>query len=122
MAKYIEDFRAGDTVKLKLDYGSTQDLTGFIWWLTLKSEFGADDFEAELKVEKVAGDHADDDETHGVVWIVIDSASTIGLNPGKYLYDLTEKSASGEVRTLFPATDDYLDRVKIIPRVTRDLP
>lgn len=121
MAKYIEDFRAGDTFKIKLDYGSTKDLTGFRWWLTLKAEFAADDFEAELKIEKVAGDHADDDETHGVVWIVIPSSATIDLNPGKYLYDLTEKSASGDIRTLFPSPDDHLDRIRIVPRVTRDL-
>lgn len=121
MAKYIEDFRAGDTVKIKLDYGIAQDLTGFKWWLTLKAEFAADDFEAELKVEKVAGDHADDDETHGVVWLVVPSSETISLTPGKYLYDLTEKAASGDIRTLFPAATDYLDRVKIVPRVTQDL-
>lgn len=121
MAKYIEDFRAGDTVKIKLDYGG-QDVTGFKWWLTLKAEFGADDYEAELKVEKVAGDHADDDEAHGVVWVVVPSSSTLGLNPGKYLYDMTEKAASGDIRTLFPPPVDHLDRVQIIPRVTRDLP
>ena len=48
MAKYINDFRQGDTVKIKLNYGSTTDIAGYSYTFTLKSSFTLTDEEAEF--------------------------------------------------------------------------
>jgi hypothetical protein len=120
MAKYIADFRQGDTVKIKITYDAGTDITGFVYWLTLKACFEDADSAAVLQVETTAGDHPDDDVANGVVYIVASATDTAAVPPGRYYYDVQELSAGGEIRTLFPPTADYKDRLVVIPQVTRN--
>ena len=118
MAKYINDIRAGDTVKIKLNYGASVDLTGYEYFFTLKSDLDLTDEAAELQVHTIAGDYVGDDPTNGIVYIVALDTDTIDIPAGRYFYDLQEISASGEVRTLVPPPEDYKDKLLVAPNVT----
>jgi hypothetical protein len=118
MAKYIADFRQGDTVKLKIAYDTATDITGYKYWFTVKTSFDDADASAVLQVETTAGDYAEDDPANGVVWIIADGTAAIA--PGKYYYDVQELSAGGEIRTLIPPVADYKDKLTVIPQVTQD--
>jgi hypothetical protein len=120
MAKYIEDFRQGDTVKLKIVYDTTTDVTGFKYWFTVKTSFDDPDTAAVMQVETTAGDHVDDDLVNGVIYIVAPASSTAAIPTGKYYYDIQELSLSGEIRTLVPPIEDYKDKVFVSPQVTID--
>jgi hypothetical protein len=117
MAKYINDIRQGDTVKIKLNYGASVDLTGFQYKFTLKSDFNMLDEDAELEVNTVAGDYTGDTPTTGIVYIVVSDDETTGVNPGKYYYTVKEISPAGEIRTLAPPPEDYKDKVLVAPEV-----
>jgi hypothetical protein len=118
MAKYINDFRAGDTVKIKLQYPS--DISDYEFWFTLKANFEDDDLDAVLQAHTVAGDFTGDDPTNGLVFIVVEAVDTLGIASGKYYYDVQEVTPLGEVRTLVPPVDDYKDRIFVAPNITVD--
>jgi hypothetical protein len=115
MAKYINDFRQGDTVKIKLEYGSTIDLTGYKYTFILKSDLALADEDAELNFTTTAGDYTSDDETHGVVFIVVPSATTEAVPTNKYYYGLKELSSTLEERTILPTPEDYKDKLFVAP-------
>ena len=112
---FADGLRQGDTEKLKLDYGGDNDITGFKWWLTLKEEFDQPDAEAALQVSTAAGDHVDDDPAHGIAYLVF----TVTAPAGCYYYDLQERSAAGEIRTLLPLQEDYRTKLRVYPQVTQ---
>jgi len=112
----LPDFRAGDTVRIKLQYPSGTDLTGYRFWLTLKKDF-ADPDPGAMQVETTAGDHAEDDPENGIVYLVADPSDT-DIPPDKYYWDIQAKSPGGEVTTLAPAPTDYKHRVNCVPGVT----
>lgn len=118
MAKYINDFRQGDTVKIKLNYGSSVDLTDYEFFFTVKESLSHTDEEALLQVHTVAGDYSADDPTNGIVYIVAQEDETITIPAGKYFYDIQEVSPVGEVRTLVPPPEDYKDKILVAPNVT----
>lgn len=117
MAKYINDFVQGDTVKIKLNYGASTDLTGYEYLFTLKSDLTLDDVDAELAHSTVAGEYTNDDITNGIVFIVVPAEVTATIPSGKYYYGLQETSALGEVRTLVPTPEDYKDKLFVAPDI-----
>jgi hypothetical protein len=121
MAKYLNDFRQGDTYKIKLNYGSDVDITDYEYWFVLKSSFELEDLDAELVTHTVAGDYVGDTPSTGVVYIVTDAISSLDTPSGKYYYGLKEISPTGEVRTLVPPPEDYKDRLVVAPKLSDDL-
>lgn len=120
MAKYIADFRQGDTVKIKVAYDTATDITGYKYWFTVKTSFDDADASAVMQVETTAGDYAEDDPSNGVAYIVAPSTATTPIPSSKYYYDVQELSPGGEVRTLVPPIADYKDKIFVAPQVTID--
>lgn len=119
MATYLEDIRQGDDYVIKVDFGSTNDITGFEFWITLKQDFEQTDAQAVLQFTTVAGDDTADDPTHGIAYIRIPAATTKAIDPSSYIYDVQVKTTTGSVQTIIPPNADYTDRVKVIPEVTK---
>ena len=118
MAKYIRDFRKGDTIKIKLDYGTSVDLTGFKFWLTLKRSYRDTDENAAMQVVTTAGDYELDEPTRGIVYIVVPYTVTDLIEAGSYYYDIQELSSADEIRTIVPPIADYKDKVVVIAGIT----
>lgn len=117
MSKYIPDIRQGDTYRLKLEYQGT-DLTGWRHWITLRAEF--DDTAAALETSSWAGDHADDDPENGIAYVEFSASQTALVTPGTYQWDIQAKSLGGDIVTILPPAERYLDTVKLVPQVTKD--
>lgn len=118
MAK-IKDFRRGDTKHIKLSFNPLfYDITGWKFFLSLKKTF--DDPVAALAVVTTVGDHPADDIALGIVNIVITSAVSKTLTPGKYFIDIQRVIAGNppNVLTIYPAVENYKETISIIPDVT----
>jgi len=119
MATYLEDIRQGDDYVLKIDFGTSNNITDFEFWLTLKNDFEDADANAVLQVSTVAGSDPADDPTHGIAYLRIPAATTKAIDPNSYIYDLQVKTDTGLITTIIPPNSDYKDRVKVIPEVTK---
>jgi len=119
MANWMQDIRQGDDYVLKIDFGVSNDITDFEFWLTLKESFDDTDAQAVLQYHTKAGDYLGDDPTHGIVYLMIPAVATKAAIPGLYLYDLQAKDTSGQISTIIPPVEDYKDRVRIIPEITQ---
>jgi hypothetical protein len=117
MSKYIPDIRQGDTYRLKLEYQGT-DLTGWRHWMTLRAEF--DDATPALATSSLAGDHPDDDPAEGIVYVEFTPTQTATVTPGTYRWDIQAKATGGDIITILPPAERYLDTVKLVPQVTKD--
>jgi len=116
MAKYLPDFRVGDTYRIKLEYPEGTILFGYRHWLTLRAEFGS--ASAALEVDSVFGDH--DADTENIAYLEATPSQTALIAPGRYYYDVQAESASGEVMTLVPPVTDYKDKISVVPQVTTE--
>ena len=119
MATYLQDIRQGDDYVLKFDYGSTNDITGFEFTLTVKESFSDTDANAVLQYSSIAGSDPSDDAAHGIAYLVVPSATTKAAEAGVYYYDVQVKTPSGNIATIIPPVDEYKDKVVIAPEVTR---
>lgn len=119
MALYLKDFRQGDTVTIKIDYGTGVNISGFKFWLTLKTNFTDEDVSAALQHSTTAGDTASDDVANGIAYLIIPASLTKNVTPNKYYYDLQALAPSGDIKTIIPPVEDYKDRVLVIPEVTK---
>lgn len=123
MAKWIRDFRQGDTYRLKIEYPVGTILTGYKHWLTLRKDFGE---QVSMQVSSVFGDHPEDDAgnltTRPVAFLEASPAVTALLASGKYIYDVQAKSSDGGVLTLAPppTQEEYKDKVFVAPQVTEE--
>lgn len=113
MAKYLPDFRVGDTYRIKLQYPAGTDLTGYTHWFTVRSDFGATPV---LSVSSVFGDHTGDAEN--IAYLEVLAASTAVIPAGRYVYDVQASAANGDVMTLVPPVGEYKDKLFIAPQVT----
>ena len=128
MAEYLADQRQGDTWKIKIDYSDdgaispAPDITGYKFWLTLKSDYADLDADAILQFETTAGNYSGDDPTNGIAYIVIPPATTSAVGSGYYYYDIQSLTPSGEIITLAPPSDrsTYRDKLFVAPQVTKD--
>ena len=119
MAQFLQDIRQGDEYIIKINFGTTNNITGFEFWLTIKSDFDLPDSEAVLQFTTTAGDYSGDDPIHGLVYMVIPSSVTGAAEAGHYFYDLQCKTSTGEITTIVPPVDSYKDRILIAPEVTK---
>lgn len=121
MAKYLKDFRVGDTVSVKIEYPNTTNIAGYKFWLTLKKNIN--DVVPVVQVSTVAGSNVLDDAAHGVCYLQIPSTTTAAIPVGKYYYDL-QRALPGQVvpdiRTLIPPVEEYRDKISVLPQITTE--
>lgn len=114
MARYIPDFRQGDTFRLAIQYPEDTDLTGYTHWLTLRTAFDAE--EAVLEVESLFGEHTADADN--IAYLEALPEATALIAPRKYFYDVQAKAPNGDIITLVPPVEHYKDQVFVAPQVT----
>lgn len=119
MATYIQDIRQGDDYVLKFNYGSTNDITGFEFTLTVKESFSDTDANAVLQYSSTAGSDSADNPLIGIAYLRVPAYLTKNAQAGIYYYDVQVKTPTGNIATLIPPVDDYKDKVVIAPEVTR---
>ena len=102
MAKELKDFRQGDTKVIKIDYGVGFDITGYIFFFTLRNEFTDAGFVAQVKT--TAGDHALDDVANGIAYLVLPSDTSLTIPVAKYVWDVQRviPGSPPDVLTLLP--------------------
>lgn len=120
MAVFLQDIRQGDIYVTKLNFGTTNNITGYEFWLTIKEDFDLPDSQAVLQFKTTAGDYVGDDPVHGIAYLVIPPELTKAAVPGSYYYDLQCKTPQGTIITIVPTVDRYKDKIIIAPEVTQD--
>lgn len=111
--KDLDAFVRGDDWILKLNItsdGVPLDITGYSYWLTLKSDIKANDDVAELQVQISP---TVENAPNGIIYIKASSTLTSTLSPGSYFYDIQQVNLAGEVQTLM------MGKVKVVRDVTR---
>jgi hypothetical protein len=114
------DFRAGETVKVRIQYPTGTDITGYRFILSLKSSMADADASAVLREETTAGDYAADDPETGLAYLVVDAADTL-IAIGQYFWDITAVDADGEVLTLLPPATHWDDKIIVAPKATQSV-
>ena len=115
MATYINDFRQGETVTIKVDYGTGFDITGWTFKLVIKKDL--DQYKPDLVVTHLAGNDPNDDVLNGLVFITITATDSQKLKPGKYFYQLSRQDQNGNVDIIYPPAEEYRDRLVIAPNL-----
>lgn len=123
MAKELKDFRQGDTKVIKVDYGVGFDITGYIFWFTLRTDFDA--VTPTAQVQTTAGSHALDDVANGIAYIELPSDVSLATPTGKYVWDIQRviPGTPPNVLTLLPtikySSGSSEDRIEVLPHVTK---
>jgi hypothetical protein len=121
MARYLSDFRSGDTVTLKIQYPVDMDITGYRFVFVMKMSF-ADEIPA-LQAETIAGSDPRDDATHGLCHLTIPHIVTATIDTGGYYYGLMRvidyPDLPRDVRTLVPPPDGLADKVMVAPQIAQ---
>lgn len=103
----------GDDWSIKLvltQDGSVLDITGYTYYLTLKSDIDDTDVNAAIQVTASStGSNA----TNGILYITADSADTATLEEKTYHYDIQQIDDAGLIQTLL------IGKVRVIKDVTR---
>jgi hypothetical protein len=116
MAKYIEDFRQGETKTLEISYQNetvVTDITGYQFKLILLTDFGVT---PTLEVTTTAGDDPADVPTEGLCYLTMTSTDSANIPPGKYYY-MVQRIISGtpdDIFTIMPPIKDYKDKVLVV--------
>lgn len=119
MAKDLSNFRQGDTKKIKIDYGTGFDVTGYKFWFTLRNNFGDVTFVAQAST--TAGDNPLDDIANGLVWLFLESDVSKLIATGKYFWDV-QRAIPGtppDVLTLIPLEKNLKDKISVLDHVTK---
>lgn len=122
MAAFIPDMRVGDEYTLKIQYPAGTNITGYKFWLTLKTNAADLDAAAALQYSTVAGDQPSDEVLNGIAYMVIPSSIMKAVVAGEYLYDVQAKKpgAAGEgIKTLLPPINATDDVVTVFQEITR---
>lgn len=114
MAKYMSDFRQGDTKKIKISYAT--DITGYQFKLVLLTDFGVS---ATLEVTTTAGDDLADVPLEGLCYITMTSTQSATVPPGKYYYFIQRiiTGSPDDIYTIMPPIKDYKDKVLVVDGV-----
>jgi hypothetical protein len=122
VAKYIDDMRIGDEFNLELRLtdlaGSPQNITGYKFWITLKTSLDDADIDAVLQFSSTAGNNVNDDIVGGIAYLCVPSSMTKLIPAGAYFYDV-QYAIGTTVSTIVPPVADYKDKVLVVPEVTR---
>jgi len=110
----LSEFARGDdwTIKFTLRDSQNQvlDITGYSYWMTLKSN--ADDADpGDAQIGPVSA--GSPDAVNGIIYMTFPKAQTDTLVPGTYNYDLQQVDGSGNVHTIL------LGKVKVAKDITR---
>jgi len=119
MAKYISDFRAGDTITLKIDFGVGVDITNYKFWFTIREDL---DGAIIAQTTTTAGSNINDDPVNGLCYITMPNIETKNIEQGSYYYDVQLAyldNGSTIVKTLLPPIKDWNDKVKVVPGITK---
>ena len=103
----------GDDWTLKLNVasgGSPVDITGYTFWMTLKSDIDMAD-PGDLQVTATQSDPVD--AAAGIIYITAPKEQTSLLDPATYNYDVQQVDALGNVQTLL------IGKVKVVRDITR---
>lgn len=129
MAKYLDDLRVGDDFLQKITVSkpvngvdTPVDLTGYKFWITVKTNVADLDADAVLQVSTTAGDHPADDEVNGIVYLYIPASVTKTVPAGEYFYDVQMMQPGGGstgITTLVPPPACYDDKLTFYPEITR---
>ena len=110
----LEPFNRGDTYTNKLTFtdeaNNPIDITGKVYWMTLKLDPEATDANAEVQVSVTASGA---DALNGIVYVVLDPTDTNDLTPGNYYYDIQQVGGPSDVTTIIEG------RVKVERDITR---
>ena len=109
----LEPFARGDdwTIKftLRQSGGQILDITGYSFWMTLKSDIDAAD-PGDAQIGPISA--GSPDATSGILYMTFPKAVTANLTPGTYHYDLQQIDDLGNVQTLL------IGKVKVAKDVT----
>lgn len=123
MSNYLPNMRVGDDYSIKLIVQNPdktpQNITGFKFWLTLKTSFALDDAAATLQFITTVGHNPNDNAAAGECYIYIDGEQTKTIPAGSYYYDIQQKTLDGGITTIVPPIEDYKDKITVVPEVTR---
>lgn len=107
------DLVRGDDWAVKLtitdDNGVALDITGNVYWLTLKTQ--REDADPGVIQTNITASGSPD-AANGIVTISFLDTATSLVSPGRYYYDVQEVDTSGNVYTLL------LGRVKVVADIT----
>jgi len=121
MAKELSNFRQGDTKVVKI-INSTPgfDITGHVFWLTLRVDFDSPTFIAQVK--STAGDHPDDDIPNNTIFLQLDSDVTSLIPVASYYWDIQSSDGSIPplITTIVPTESRLKEKVKVMEQVTKD--
>lgn len=111
MAKYISDFRQGDTKRLKISYGI--NVTGYQFRISFFTDFTKP---AILEVTTTAGDDNADVPLEGLVYLEITSTESATIPLGKYFYQVQRiiTGTPDDIYTIIPEIKDYKDKVSVV--------
>ncbi len=117
MAKELNDFRQGDTKKIRINYGAGVDITGYIHWFTLRDSFGSP---IVTQVKSTAGDHPLDDIANGLAYLQLESDKSKLIPAGKYVWDVQRviPLTPPDVLTLLPTLKNVNDKIQVFDGVT----
>lgn len=113
MGSYAEAAYRGDNPSYSFTVtngGVAVDITGFVFFLTIKPAFDADDTDAAAVVSETWTVPAGADATNGLTSVTISLAD---VDPGDYFWDVQMKDASNNIKTLI------VDNYRVVDDVTR---
>lgn len=111
-AKDLDPLVRGDdwTIKLTITSGNSPvDITGYTYYMTLKSDIDA----ADPGDIQVTASSTGSDATSGILYINFTNVQTDSLTPQNYYYDIQQKDDTGAIQTLF------IGKVKVVKDITR---
>lgn len=95
------------------------NITGYKFWMTIKSELANADAQAIVQIFKVVGEGVSDDAENGIVFIELTKQQSDSLVAGKYYYDVQMQTPSGDIKTILPEPSKYKERLVVVSQVTR---
>jgi len=118
MAIGLPAFRRGDTYTIRIRHPDSLDITGWEFYLTLKSSLA--DLTPVAQAYTMAGMHPDDDAAHGLAYLEIPSDTSAAIPAGEYYYDvqMVIPGAPPKIRTIMPPVERYQEKMKVVPGVT----
>jgi hypothetical protein len=123
MSNYLPNIRAGDDYSIKLIVQkpdlTLQNITGYKFWLTLKTSFALNDAEATLQFITTVGSNPNDNAAAGECYIYVSGAQTKTIPAGSYYYDIQQKTLDGGITTIVPPIEDYKDKIIVVPEITK---
>lgn len=121
MAAELSDFRQGDTKRIRIDYGTGFNITGYEFFFTLKTNF--DDVANVAQVKTTAGSHPLDDVVNGIAIIELPSNISKSIPVGKYFWDIQRVIPGNppDVLTLLPSKERYKEKIEVLHDVTQEV-